>query len=223
MISIIVPTYNEETTIKKLLNSFSYNGSFEIIVADAGSSDRTKEFAEGYPVKFIECRKNRALQMNEAVKAASGGIFLFLHCDCRLENGSLESIEEALNNGYIGGCLTHKINSNKFIYRFIEASGNIRAKLFRIFYGDQAIFSRRDTFFKLGGFAKVGLFEDVIFSKNLKKQGRTGILNKKVYTSPRRWEKQGIIKTTLLYWLLTLGFLAGVSTHLLEKMCSDIR
>jgi rSAM/selenodomain-associated transferase 2 len=223
MISIIIPVYNEENVIRKILGSLSYSDNAEVIVVDGKSSDRTVEFAKQYPVKIIQCIKNRAFQMNEGARVAGGEIFLFLHADCVLEDGSLEKIEHSLSGGYVGGCLKQKINSNRIIYRYIEASGNIRARLFKIFYGDQAIFVRRNIFFKIGGFDDVDLFDDVIFSKKLKKMGKICVLDSKVYTSPRRWEKQGIIKTTLINWLLSLGYLLRISPNILKIIYHDVR
>lgn len=223
MISVIIPTYNEEKNIKNTLKSLLSHRNIEIIIVDGQSSDKTVELARNYPVKIFRSEINKGIQMNSGAEEASGEIFLFLHSDCTPEGGAFLAIKDCLSRGYIGGCLSLRIDSDNIIYRFIEASGNIRAKLSKIFYGDQGIFVRRDVFFKIGGFDKVELFEDIIFSKKLKREGKTAILNKKIYASARRWQKQGVIKTTLVYWLLTLGFLFGVSPGTLKKIYSDLR
>jgi hypothetical protein len=67
------------------------------------------------------------------------------------------------------------------------------------------------------------LFDDVVFSRKIRREGKTCILNKKVYSSARRWEKQGVAKTTIKNWLLSLGFYLGVSPRMLKKLYSDIR
>lgn len=152
-----------------------------------------------------------------------GEVMLFLHADCLLEEESLETIENLLKDGYIGGCLSQRINSARPIYRFIEASGNLRAKLFRVFYDDQAIFVRRDIFSKVGGFDNVPLFEDVLFSKKMAKEGKTCVLNKEVFVSPQRWQRKGIIMTTIIFWLLSLGLSLGISFNRLKRLYQDIR
>jgi rSAM/selenodomain-associated transferase 2 len=223
MLSIIIPVYNEEKIIRKVLGGLQYGDSIEVIVVDGGSRDRTVEFAAQYPVKVIQSIKNRAVQMNKGAEASSGDMLLFLHADCLLEEGSLKAIQDSLRDGYDGGCLCQRINSTNFIFRCIEASGSLRAKCLKVFYGDQAIFVRKDIFLKVGGFDNIPLFEDILFSKKIKKEGKTMVLNKKVFVSPRRWEENGIVKATFINWLLTFGFLLNVPYDRLKKLYHDIR
>ncbi|TAN60726.1 glycosyltransferase [bacterium] len=223
MISIIMPVYNEEAAIGEALSGLLRNNNIEVIVADGNSSDRTVELAKRYPVKIIFSKKGRAQQMNAGAKAAAGRYLIFLHADCFLESGAIEAIKGAFNDGYAGGCLSCRINSPKIMYRLIEASGNIRARISKIFYGDQAIFARRDIFFKIGGFDDVALFEDILFSQKMKKEGRAAVLSKAVYASARRWERGGIIKTTFIYWLLTLGFYLRFPLVKLKRIYDEVR
>ncbi|MEE8592066.1 MAG: hypothetical protein V3T35_12185, partial [Spirochaetia bacterium] len=148
---------------------------------------------------------------------------LFLHADTVLESGALEAVQDCANAGYVGGCFTHRIDSERVIYRIIEASGNLRARLFGVFYGDQAIFVRKDVFLSMGGFDDVRLFEDVIFSRRLRREGKVKVLRKKAHCSPRRWERQGVVRATLINWLVTVGFVLGISPSRLKKVYRDVR
>jgi rSAM/selenodomain-associated transferase 2 len=195
----------------------------EVIVVDGGSSDRTVEMAERFPVSVIHTGKNRACQMNAGAGEAKGDTLLFLHADTSLEEGGIEAVQSCARDGYVGGCFTHRIDSDRVIYRIIAASGNLRAKLFGVFYGDQGIFVRKDVFLRMGGFDEVRLFEDVIFSKRLRGEGKVKVLSKKAHCSPRRWERQGIVKATLINWLVTIGFLLGISPTRLKRVYRDVR
>ncbi len=223
MISVIIPVYNEEKVIRETLANLPYNDGLEVIVVDGGSIDRTLEFAGQFQVKIITSQKGRALQMNAAAKSAQGDAFIFLHGDCILEKEGVAAVKEALAKGYDGGCLTQRIRSPGVIFRWIEASGNIRARLFKIFYGDQAIFVRRDVFLRAGGFDEVRLFDDVIFSRKLKRMAKVCVLDKRVYTSARRWQKEGVVKATVIHMLLTLGLSLGIHPNILKKIYPDIR
>ncbi|MBU1043958.1 MAG: TIGR04283 family arsenosugar biosynthesis glycosyltransferase [Candidatus Omnitrophica bacterium] len=222
-ISIIVPTYNEEKTIGDLLE-FIEKFKAEIIIADGGSSDQTLGIAaKCKDIIILNTCKGRAQQMNQAANIAKGAILLFLHADCIPEHNALDDIAACINQGYSGGCLSQRISSHKKIFRFIEGSGNLRAKFSGIFYGDQAIFVKKDVFLSLGGFDDAEIFEDILFSKKLCRNHKVRLLKTKVYSSPRRWHEQGIIKTTLINWLLTLGFVMGFSPKSLKKIYADIR
>lgn len=223
MVSVIIPVYNEESAIREILTTLPLGSSLEAIVVDGGSTDRTKEIAGQFPVRIIEAAKNRAIQMNQGAKQARGDIFLFLHSDCLLQDESIKSIENYLSNGYIGGCLTQRINSDRFIFRLIENSGNIRARLSRIFYGDQGIFVRKDVFFEIGGFPEVPIMEDVLFSKKLRETGKTIVLSDKILVSRRRWDKRGILKTTLLYNTIIILFKLGYPLEKIKLLYDDLR
>lgn len=223
MISVIIPTFNEERNIVRTLQKLSQEVlPHEVIVVDGGSQDRTVEFARPH-AEVVFSRKGRGIQMNEGAKGARGDILFFLHGDCEIEEGALKVIEDAVRNGYVGGCLTHKIQDPRFIFRLIESSGNIRALWRKIFYGDQGIFIRADVFRELSGFKPFPIFEDVEFSRRLRRKGRTVILRHKLYTSNRRWVRQGVLKTMMINGLLLFLYHVGCPTDLLAKWYRDLR
>ncbi|MDE2026976.1 MAG: TIGR04283 family arsenosugar biosynthesis glycosyltransferase [Candidatus Omnitrophica bacterium] len=223
MISIIIPVYNEEAVIDRTLSALPFGKGIEVIVVDGQSEDRTMEIVSRYLVKSLTSFRSRAIQMNAGAAVAQGDILLFLHADCLLEKVGLKAIEKYVSLNFVGGCFTHKIDSPKRIYRWIEVSGHLRAELFKIFYGDQAIFVRRDIFERMGGFKTVPLFEDVIFSRRLRHLGKTIILDNPATVLPRRWEKGGLVKTMVLNWLLSLGFILGVPTERLARFYKNVR
>ncbi len=223
MISIIIPTFQEQNFIEPLLRQLLLDPfPHEVIVVDAGSEDKTIEIAQPLS-KVIHADKGRGLQMNKGAKEAKGDILFFLHADCLIESGTLKHIEEMINHGFMGGCLKQKIKARHPSYRFLEWSGNLRARLRRVFYGDQGIFVRKDVFAILGGFKPWPLFEDIEFSKRLKLKGPTIVLSKRIFVSNRRWAKQGILKTTWMNRRLLALYRQGVSPYVLAERYCDVR
>jgi len=221
MISVIIPTLNEEAGIRQCIDSLlSEECGCEIIIADGGSRDRTSEYAAGYPgVKFVRSPKGRGMQMNTGAAAASGDILLFLHADTVLEKGWSKELPAALDDNRVaGGAFSFSIRSRSGKYRLVETWVALRCKICSLPYGDQAIFARKSAFDLINGYRNIPLMEDVDFVERLKKLGAMAILNKKAETSERRWSRKGFIKTTATNQLIMLLYRLGVSPATLARM-----
>lgn len=123
-LSIIIPTYNEEEYLPKLLYSIKEQKfrDYEIIVADAGSEDKTKEIAESYGCKIVEGGLP-AVGRNNGAKTAEGDILLFLDSDVVLSAGYLESAIEEFEEKELGIAITQIIplsdrNVDKVLHKF---------------------------------------------------------------------------------------------------------
>jgi hypothetical protein len=77
-------------------------------------------------------------------------------------------------------------------------------------YGDQAIFLKSSVFHQLG-FPELPMMEDFELMRQLRRKGRIVILPTPVLTSPRRWLKQGVCRTTLKNQIAIIAYLLGVS------------
>ena len=223
MISVVVPVYNEEKLLETTLSRLTrQTGPHELLCVDGGSGDGTASIANRFG-KVLTSEKGRAAQMNRGAAEARGEILFFLPADAVLEEGALEAVEEAVRQGYDGGCLTQQIQGRRLLFRTMELSGTLRARWFRIFYGDQAIFVKRRLFQELGGFPVSPLFEDVAFTRRLHQVGRTVVLRHHVYTSARRWEQNGILKECFRNWGLLGLYALGVSPRRLARFYPDVR
>jgi len=221
MISVIIPTLNEETCIGRCIESVRSAGTVcEIIVTDGGSRDRTREVAESYPgVRVVLSKPGRGNQMNRGASHAQGDLLLFLHADTVLEVGWYDDIVAALRNGEItGGAFTFAIDNPMQKYRIVEAWVSMRCRIFRLPYGDQAIFIRRNVFEILSGYKHMPLMEDVDLVTRMKKLGRITVLQKKAVTSGRRWVSKGLIRTAAINQVTMLLYLLGVSPHRLSRL-----
>lgn len=90
-ISIVIPTYNEEGFIGRLLESISQQmvAPYEVIVVDSGSDDATAkevaQFADKLPLVGICAARGVSKQRNAGALIANGDVILFLDSDVELQ------------------------------------------------------------------------------------------------------------------------------------------
>lgn len=173
-ISVIIPTLNESKNLKATLVSTQISTNVEVIVVDGGSDDNTVDIAESLGVKVISGYKNRARQMNAGAKNAKGDILLFLHADTLLPANFDGMIRTAMQQpSTIAGAFALRINAANIGLRLVEWGVKWRSRLFKMPYGDQAIFITRDKFDDIGGFPELPIMEDFELIRKLKKMGKT--------------------------------------------------
>lgn len=222
-VSIIIPTWNEASCIAQTIRELRTQSPREIIVVDGGSTDATVELAKEAD-RVVISAPGRAMQMNVGAAQASGDFLLFLHADCRLEAGAIRCIEKTLaRTAILAGCFAMRVEADGWGFRSIDACATARVRCTGVVYGDQGLFLRRADFFRLGGFPRIRFMEDVFFSQRLARRGRVVVVNKKIYVSPRRWQKVGLISQTLHNWTLTTLALAGVSPDRLADNYPRVR
>jgi hypothetical protein len=100
----------------------------------------------------------------------------------------------------------------------VEAWVRLRCRIFRLPYGDQAIFIRKTAFQELGGYKEIPLMEDVDIIGQMKKLGSISMLQKRAVTSGRRWVRKGIFRTAAINQMTMLMFHLGVSPEKLARL-----
>lgn len=190
----------------------------EIIVVDGSPEKDTLNAIKDKEVVQLSSEKGRAKQMNLGAEKATNTIFLFLHADTYLPKNAFQLITNELKT-YSVGAFSLGIQSSNIIINIIEIIANIRTKLTKVPYGDQAHFVKKEVFTQLEGFKNIPILEDVDFMTRVKKaRYPIKILNQKVKTSPRRWKKEGPIKRTLKNWRILIKYHLGVSPEKLKEL-----
>ena len=219
LLSVIIPTLNEESMIGSLLEHLKRLDGIEVIVADGGSVDRTREVATAAGATVVMCNKGRGRQMNAGAAMASGDVFLFVHADAILPEEFNKTVRDILSDpGNAGGAFRLSLKDNQRLLRLVEFGANLRSRWFQLPYGDQAIFVRAATFFQMDGFRNWPLMEDYDFCQRLRSQGRIQLASQEIQVSARRWKQLGIIRTTLINQLCVVGFRLGVSPETLHRL-----
>jgi rSAM/selenodomain-associated transferase 2 len=220
-VSIIIPVLHEtglDDFLSTLFSRFKQE-LYEVIVVDGDPLGRSIKSINRPDVSCLVTKTGRGPQMNAGARVAQGEVVLFLHSDTHLPDNALQKIDEVMSTDrFMAGAFTLRFNSKNKIFGLIARAASLRGRLTRIPYGDQAFFMKRTLFFKMGGFKEIALMEDIDLMQRLRKEGgRVRILADKVLTSPRRWEKEGILYSLLRSWLLAILFQCGVSPERLRR------
>ncbi len=220
--SIVIPVLGEKERINHLIEhtTRSQQGqSYEMIIVDGERVAGTINAVTREDVKKVVAPRGRASQMNAGAEIAKGQILVFLHADTELPDAGLSRIAQVLaDEKYVGGAFALGIDSERLCLRIMAAVARLRCRLTRIAYGDQAIFIRRDYFERIGRFKQVPLMEDVELMRRIKRRGdKICILRERLKTSARRWERDGVIYTTLRNIIVLSLYLSGVSPERLAK------
>lgn len=206
-VSIVIPSLNEEAYLRQ--NILPLLGrDFEIIVVEAGGLLPISQ-----EILWVQSeKKNRAYQMNLGAAKAQGELLIFLHADTYLSPDAILKLGEKMHTHpeFVGGAFRFKLDHFSMKARIIEWGVRLRERLWKLPYGDQAIFVRKNIFEKLGGYPEVEILEDVLFIQKLKSRGRLLFFKERALTSARRWQEGGFVKMTLLNWAVMIKWRFGV-------------
>jgi glycosyltransferase involved in cell wall biosynthesis len=204
LVSIIIPCKNEEAYIGKLLDSLvlqNLTQIYEIIIADAGSTDSTLSIIENYKDKLHNLRVIDgglpSVGRNLGAKAAKGSILLFIDADAYFKDNSIikKSFRKFRKKKLeLLGCLLN-IERNFFVRLiYFFCNGVIRiSKLDKPFVVGTYFMISKDKFFEVGGFDEELMHcEDYFLSKEITPKNFK-VINKYVYTDDRRFKKMGYI------------------------------
>ena len=223
-ISIVVPTLEEASTLAATLGRLREPEVLEVIVADGGSRDGTREIAAALADRVIETPRGRALQMNRGATIARGETLFFLHADTRVTPGFAAAIARALeDSAVVGGRFDLELDDPGLAYRTVAAMIRIRSRWTRVFTGDQGLFVRRDVFERLGGYPEEPLLEDLALSIAMRRAGRIACLRERVVTAARRWRHRGVVRTVVLMWTIRGLYALGVPPRVLARLYATVR
>lgn len=204
MLSIIIPTLNEEKYLPRLLGSLILqNVKYEIIVADNNSSDSTRKIA-----RFFKCRVVKggspSIGRNNGAKVAKGSLLLFLDADLFFpSNFVLRCVEEFRKRHLdIASCYLsfyHKKYIDRFLLSFVN-TGLFFYQLGNPHGTGSFILVKKRLFDRLNGFKDMFQREDHDLIQRASKIGKFGMLNKTIFFCSRRMKRDGrmeMIKKTL--------------------------
>jgi len=182
LISVIIPMYNAEKTIKEciesLLNQDFPKYCYEVIVVDNNSTDRSVEVIKSYPIRIVHCPKRGAyVARNTGARYARGEILAFTDADCVVSKNWLREIYNSFRDGDIAavqgpGNLTFQRDLK------VKVECLTREMTKEAFWGDTKNFAvRKSVFEKVGGFEQFFTGCDALFLQTLRSKGYNVIFN----------------------------------------------
>jgi glycosyltransferase involved in cell wall biosynthesis len=193
MISFIIPAYNEEYLLGRMLDALHHAAGivdepYEIIVADDNSSDKTGEVALGHGATVIRVDNRQiAATRNAGARIARGERFIFVDADTIVSPDVLREALTALRNGAAGGGAAIRFDGYVPLYGRI-----IQWLVYRVYrWGKIAsgsfMFCTRTAFETIGGFnEQLYASEEADMSRALRRCGPFIVLRQTVLTSGRK-------------------------------------
>lgn len=173
MLIIIIPTYQAEQSLSRLLPQLQGE---RVIVSDGGSTDGTLTRVARADANLAIGATGRGAQLRLGAKLAelSGDAddwFLFLHADSQLPEGWQGAVDEAVRQGD-PRYFRFKADARGLRAGFMNQMVALRCWALGLPYGDQGLLISRALYEQVGGHAKMALFEDVELVERLKKVAR---------------------------------------------------
>ena len=204
MISIIIPALNEERHLPKLLGCIKSQTfkNYEVIVADAKSSDKTKAVARKFGCKVVKGGLP-SVGRNNGARAAKGEFLVFFDADAIIDNDFLKNATEEIEKMGLGAASVKIVpQSNKIVDRIYLGFFNALIVITQYFYPHAigaCIFCRKKLHDKIRGFdEKVAIAEDMDYVKRCSRYGRFRILKSvKLQFSMRRYERYGRVNVAV--------------------------
>lgn len=199
-LSIIIPTYNEEEYLHKLLESIKTQSftDYEIIIADADSVDGTREIAAHYGCKIVEGGLP-GVGRNNGANIAAGEYLLFLDADAILTNDYLEDAINEFDDKDLDIAITQiEPLSDSKTDKIFHDLANLFMKSVESLKphgaGCYGILTKKSMHEEADGFDEsLDFGEDSNYIYKIGKIGNFRVLRKpKLLVSTRRLEKEGI-------------------------------
>lgn len=220
MISVIIPTLNEEKLLDRILSQFPESlrerHNLEVIVSDGGSTDTTLDIARNHGCRIVEnkegIKQTISLGRNLGAAEARGSVFVFLNADTLIED--VETFFPRVSSMIVRKGIA-AVTCSVSVY---PGEQTLADRVFHGFYNwlfammnvvgmgmgrGECHVIRRDTFQQLHGYAPaIAAGEDYDLFRRVKKLGRIEFLKDvTVHESPRRYRKFGYLYVSASWFL----------------------
>jgi len=205
--SVIIPALDESAWVGRAVRHIKQiDDTVEVIVADGGSADATRDQARAAGAEVIVARRGRGSQCHAGALRARGKILVFLHADTLLPADAFAILDDCFADPDVKiGTFRLQFDRDHWLLRLYAFFARLDSPLTR--FGDQGIAIRHGFYRELGGFPDWQRLEDVHLLRQARRCTRVHSFPAAVTTSARRFERGGLIRTQLRNAGLLLGYL----------------
>lgn len=204
MISVVIPTLNAQASLPDTLSALipaTVEGLVrEVVIVDAGSTDRTCEIADAAGAEVVAVSPNRGSQLMAGATRARHPWLLFLHADTVLDPGwerEVSHFMDRVDNGRIepaAAAFRFALDDEGLAPRCLEGLVGLRCALLRLPYGDQGLLIPRALYDRVGGYRALPVMEDLDLVRRL---SRVKMLRARAVTSALRYRREGYFRRAL--------------------------
>lgn len=217
-ISVIIPTLNAASHLPgcaaALFEGVQEGLIRELIVTDGGSEDETEAICEELGASFLKGSASRGGQLAQGCDAATGSWLLVVHADTQLAAGWTSAAREHIRSHKAGwGTLKFDFDGN-----WVAAWANLRARLFGLPYGDQALLLPKSLYAAVGGYPDQALMEDVAIASRL--SGKLCAAGFVAVTSAEKFRRNGWLRQGARNLSLLLRYKFGADP---DKLAAQYR
>ena len=221
-LSIICPTYNEESRLPLLLADVNlWPSEIDLNVVDGGSQDNTQLIAELFGARISKTDEpNRGKQLNQGALNSCGEWLLFLHSDSRLcSNWSSRLIEiinkeSSINYAWF---FDFKIKDRRLDLSLLEIAVHFRSVFMQRPYGDQGLLITKNLYKKVGGYLNLHIMEDLDLIIRLSNKTKLKRIGLPLYTDSKKWKRISALKQSIKNANLRARWLKGESPRKLAE------
>ncbi len=221
-LGVVVPALDSAASVGRCLDALDCGGALvgEVVVADGGSRDATREIAVQYGARVIDAPSGRGAQLAAGATRITAPWLLFLHADTWLAPGWAEAARGFIadpGNAARAAAFRFTLDDTAPAARRLEVVVAWRSRALALPYGDQGLLIARAFYDSLGGFRPLPLMEDVELVRRIGR-ARLTLLDAAAVTSAERYRRAGYLRRSARN-LTCLGlYFAGLPTRAIARL-----